>query len=205
MISKADRSMFLKLANELILQNEFNDFVAEEKRYKFQNKYTSWYNGYTQLRLPFLTKIHSWDVSPANIKALEIETTETEGAVESFDYHLDFNEKSYFKAIYMTIKISAPENFKNIVNNSLKIVLEGEVDTKKSEGTGLEFVGILNYVDFDERREERFQLSRNQRIKRTYRVSTGVNSEQGTIIEIYYRREFTDEDLFQWKFKRNTG
>ena len=57
-ISKADRSMFLKLANELILQNEFNDFVAEEKRYKFQNKYTSWYNGFTEMRLSYLSKAH---------------------------------------------------------------------------------------------------------------------------------------------------
>ena len=197
--------MFLKLANELILQNEFNDFVAEESRYKIQSKYTSWY---TELRLPYLTKIRSmgFSLSPANVKVLEIETTETEGAVESFDYHLDYNEKSYFKAIYMTIKISAPENFKNINNNSLKIVLEGEVDTKKSEGEGEEYVDILNYVDIDGEKIKKFekiQLSGNQRINRTYRVST--YSEQRIIIKIFYYREFTDDDLFQWKFKRNTG
>ena len=198
--------MFLKLANELIFQNDFNDFVAEERRYKFQNKYTSWYNGYTELRLPYISKIHSMGVIPANVKALEIETTETEGAVESFDYHLDYNEKSYFKAIYMKIKICAPENFKNINNNSLKIVLEGEVDTKKSEGEGEEYVDILNYVDIDGEKIKKFekiQLSGNQRINRTYRVST--YSEQRIIIKIFYYREFTDDDLFQWKFKRNTG
>lgn len=57
-ISETDRSMFIKLAKELIIQNEFNDIVAEENRYKFQNKYTSWYNGFTEMRLSYLSKAH---------------------------------------------------------------------------------------------------------------------------------------------------
>ena len=86
-----------------------------------------------------LSKIVSEDIGKDKrvvnkAKMLNIITTETEGAVESFDYALDYNEDSYFKAIYITIKVQIPKNLKYNNMESLKIVLEGEVDTKETEG-----------------------------------------------------------------------
>ena len=72
-------------------------------------------------------------------------------------------------------------------------------------GTGLDYINIRS-VGLGEKKKDifRIQLSGNQRINRTYRVSTGDNEKQRRL-QIYYRREFTDDDLLKWKLKRNTG
>ena len=141
-------------------------------------------------------------------KALRIVTTETEGAVESFDYDLDFDLESYIKSILMFIQVHVPKNLKYNNMTSLNIILEGEVDTKETEGTGWDFINIRavgSASGWVKRTAETFQSSGKQKINNTFQVSAGVNVEEKRYLRIYYRREFTNDDLVQWKLKRNTG
>ena len=96
------------------------------------------------------------------------------------------------------IKVNLPAKAENetIMLEDVLFVLEGEIDTKKTKGDGYDYIRI-GYIDWS----DSFQLAGKQSINRTYSVSTLRRGK----IEIKYTRQFPDQDMMEWKFKRNTG
>ena len=191
-LNETDKLELQQLTQEIILSNEIDTFVQEESRFKIKNKYESWYLGLSEMKLSY---IYTYNV---NYRKFEVETSYVEGEIETPDYGVDYSKENYLPYIMYKIKVNLPAKAENetIMLEDVLFVLEGEIDTKKTKGDGYDYIRI-GYIDWS----DSFQLAGKQSINRTYPVSTLRRGK----IEIKYTRQFPDQDMMEWKFKRNTG
>ena len=176
-----------QLATELILDAEFEIIVEEESKFKMTDKYRSWYNGFTALTVSHVFQ---------NIIYFLFKTTESNGEITTPDYEKNYPDR-YLTSLTFFFYVFIPENLTK--TQDLELTLEGNVDTKETEGEGEESLSIYS----GRKLKEKIHLSGKQSINITIPVFQAFAS--GEIMYLRYKRHLTDDDMRKWEHKRNTG
>ena len=127
-LDEDDKIELKQLAEAFVFEQEFVTVINKETRLKVKNKYKSWFNGFTELKLSY-----------SNVQEnFYVKTTEDKGEIISPDYGLGFNNKNFTMKMYTCINVYSPCTMKD--TNNLKFRLLAEIDTKKTKTFGRDFV-----------------------------------------------------------------
>ena len=94
-LDEDDKIELKQLAEAFVFEQEFVTVINKETRLKVKNKYKSWFNGFTELKL-----------SHSNVQEnFYVKTTEDKGEIISPDYGLGYNDKNFTKRWYTNIYV----------------------------------------------------------------------------------------------------
>lgn len=191
-MSGDDKEEFVKVVTDLIIDQEIQDIVEQDSSYKMENKYKSWFHGFTQFELPQFKQKESFIIfSTENSSAIETPYYGQNYSSSTFPFKLN-----YILAVHPPSNVTDPENYRS--------VLEIEMDTKedKIDGGGEE---IIDLTPTDLRLNvESFQLTGKKTIKRKFPLPQR-KSKRTYIYTLNFKRDLGNKDLEGWNKKRVTG